>query len=93
MILISHCGISINGCPILWVQFTLVKRIYTLYCENKDIIDAVTEKKLLPPVDEKTILSFVKFRNKTVHDGIINWGNIAQIYSPLLALLYSCFFK
>ena len=76
-----------------YLNYTLVKRIYELYCENKEIIDAVTARKLLPPIDENTILSFTKLRNKKVHNGMIEWGNSAQVYPSLLALLYSCLLK
>ena len=35
-------------------------------------------------------MSFTRLRNKKVHDGMIEWGNSAQVYPSLLALLYSC---
>ena len=76
-----------------YLSYTLATRIYALYCENKEIIDAVTERRSLSPIDENAILSFTRLRNKKVHDGMIEWGNSAQVYPSLLALLYSCLLK
>lgn len=76
-----------------YLSYTLATRIYVLYCENKEIIDAVTERRSLSPIDENAILSFTRLRNKKVHDGMIEWGNSAQVYPSLLALLYSCLLK
>ena len=76
-----------------YLDFTLKNRIFTLYSENCDIVDAVIEKWALPPVDIENIGSFVKLRNNKTHAGKFEWGESAQLYTALFALVYACFFK
>ena len=74
-----------------YLDFTLVQRIYTLYQENSEFIDSITAKHSLPRLDLDNISAFVKLRNKRTHRGTADWGDNAQIYDPLFALLYACF--
>lgn len=76
-----------------YLDFTLKTRIYTLYSENCDVVDAVVAKWALPPVDIENIDFFVKLRNNKTHAGKFEWGESAQLYTALFALVYACFFK
>ena len=76
-----------------YLSYTLADKIYTLYNENKQIIDAVVSKLSLPSIDKDSIKSFVKIRNNKTHRGITEWGDSVSIYPALLALLYSCLLK
>lgn len=76
-----------------YLDFTLKTRIYALYSENRDVVDAVVAKWALPPVDIENIGSFVKLRNNKTHAGKFEWGESAQLYTALFALVYACFFK
>lgn len=76
-----------------YLDFTLKQKILTLYSENRDIIDSLTDKFCLKRMDDQVIASFVKLRNGKTHSGTIEWGNCADYYIPLLALVYSAFFR
>lgn len=76
-----------------YLDFTLKQKILTLYSENIDIIDSITDKLHLKRLDEQTIASFVKLRNGKTHSGTIEWGNCADYYMPLLAIVYSTLFR
>lgn len=76
-----------------YLDFTLKNRIFTLYSENRDAVDAVVTKWALPPVSIENIHSFVKLRNNKTHSGKFEWGESAHLYTALFALVYVCFFK
>ena len=76
-----------------YLDYTLKQKIITLYNENIDVIDAVISKWSLPKITDTNISSFVKLRNSKTHSGTIEWGENAEIYPALLALVYACFFK
>lgn len=76
-----------------YLNYTLREKIYTLYEENKEITDEITYKCGLPDLTFDEISKFVKLRNNKTHSGIIDWGNAAQVYEPLLGLTYTCFCK
>ena len=38
-------------------------------------------------------VSFVKLRNNKTHSGTVEWGESANIYAPLFAIVYASFFK
>lgn len=76
-----------------YLDFTLKNRIFTLYSENRDMVDAVVAKWALPPVDIVNISSFVNLRNNKTHSGKFEWGESANLYTALFALVYACFFK
>lgn len=76
-----------------YLDFTLKTRIYALYSENCDVVDAVVAKWALPPVDIGNIGSFVNLRNNKTHAGKFEWGESTQLYTALFALVYACFFK
>ena len=75
------------------MDYTLKERIITLYNENRDSIDAVVSKWSLPKITDTNISSFVNLRNNKTHSGTIEWGENAEIYPALLALVYVCLFK
>ena len=64
-----------------------------MYNENRDIVDKVIAKRTLPQCNEANVASFVKLRNNKTHSGIVEWGNSANLYLVLLALLYVCLFR
>lgn len=76
-----------------YLDYTLKQKIITLYNENTDAIDAVISKWSLPQITDTNISSFVKLRNSKTHSGTIEWGENAEIYPVLLALVYACLFK
>lgn len=94
----SHDEIDVNkettiSSAFQYLDFTLKQKIFTLYKENCDIIDAVVSKWSLPQVNEDNIASFVKLRNNKTHSGTVEWGDSANLYTALLALVYACFFR
>ena len=76
-----------------YLDYTLKKKILTLYNENSDIVDEIVSKYSLPSVNENSIASFVKLRNNKTHSGTVEWGESAKIYTPLFAIVYASFFK
>lgn len=76
-----------------YLDYTLKKKILTLYEENCNIVDAIISKWALPQVNEDSVGSFVKLRNKKTHSGTVEWGESADLYTVFLALLYVCIFK
>ena len=71
----------------------IMTKILTLYADHKDLIDPIIQKWSLPQIDEDSVTKFVKLRNGKTHDGAFSWGDSADIYVPLLALVYVCFFR
>lgn len=76
-----------------YLDYTLKQKIFTLYNENSDVVDAIVSKYSLPSVNENSIASFVKLRNNKTHSGTVEWGESAKIYAPLFAIVYASFFK
>ncbi len=76
-----------------YLDYTLKQKILTMYNENRDIVDKVIAKRTLPQCNEANVASFVKLRNNKTHSGIVEWGNSANLYLVLLALLYVCLFR
>ena len=56
-------------------------------------MNAIVSKYSLPSVNENNIASFVKLRNNKTHSGTVEWGESANIYAPLFAIVYASFFK
>lgn len=75
------------------MDYILKQKIITLYNENIDVINVVISKWSLPKLTNTNISSFVKLRNSKTHSGTIAWGENAEIYPALLALVYTCLFK
>lgn len=73
-----------------YLDYTLKDKIETLYQENKDIIDMVSQKWSFPLLTKENIAAFVKLRNGKTHSGKIEWGESAAIYPLLFALEYTC---
>lgn len=76
-----------------YLDYTLKEKILTLYNENCKVVDAIIEKRSLPKLNENSVGSFVKLRNAKTHYGSIEWGDNANLYTALLALVYACLFK
>lgn len=76
-----------------YLDYTLKQKILTLYNENSDVVNAIVLKYSLPSVNENSIASFVKLRNNKTHSGTVEWGESANIYAPLLSIVYASFFK
>lgn len=76
-----------------YLDYTLKQKILTLYNENSDVVNAIVSKYSLPSVDENSIASFVKLRNNKTHSGTVKWGESANIYVPLFAIVYASFLK
>lgn len=76
-----------------YLDYTLKQKILTLYNENSDVVNAIVSKYSLPSVNENSITSFVKLRNNKTHSGTVEWGESANIYVPLFAIVYASFFK
>lgn len=73
-----------------YLDYTLKDRIWTLYLEHKEAVDAISKRRSLPYLTIDNITDFVKMRNGKTHDGVIDWGNRAAIYPLLFALEYVC---
>ena len=76
-----------------YLDYTLKQKIITMYNENCDIIDTIISKRSLPQVNETNVASFVKLRNNKTHSGTIEWGDSANLYTALFALVYIGLFK
>ena len=76
-----------------YLDYTLKQKILTLYNENCDVADAIVSKWCLPKVNETNIVSFVNLRNSKTHSGTVEWSDSAQLYTPLLAIIYASFFR
>lgn len=76
-----------------YLDYTLKQKILTLYNENSDVVNAIVSKYSLPSVNENSIASFVKLRNNKTHSGAVEWGESANIYAPLFAIVYASFLK
>lgn len=76
-----------------YLDYTLKQKILTLYNENSDVVNAIVSKYSLPSVNENSIASFVKLRNNKTHSGTVEWGESANIYAPLFAIVYASFLK
>ena len=76
-----------------YLDYTLKQRVLELYVENQKLVDFIVRKWKLPEVNEASIGEFVKLRNKKTHSGVVNWGENAKIYTPLLSLVYIGFFR
>ena len=83
---------NINSC-FEYLDYTLANKINELYSENQLLIDCITRKRGLPSVSLEGIRLFTKARNGRSHDGIIDFKNSAEIYMPLLAIVYVEFFR
>lgn len=76
-----------------YLDYTLKQKILTLYNENSKVVDEIVSKWSLPQVNETSIASFVKLRNNKTHSGTIEWGDNAELYTALLALVYACLLR
>ncbi len=76
-----------------YLDYTLKDKILTLYSENNKVIDDIILKLFLPPINEENITAFVKLRNVKTHSGTFEWGDSANLYPALFALVYVCFFQ
>ena len=74
-----------------YLDYTLRQKILTLYNENSDVVNAIVSKYSLPSVNENNIASFVKLRNNKTHSGTVEWGESANIYAPLFAIVMPVF--
>jgi hypothetical protein len=75
-----------------YLELNLKSKIFALYGQHKASIDGIRQKHHLPEMTIENISKFVKLRNTRVHTGKIVWGDSAELYTSLMALLYSCFF-
>ena len=69
------------------------QKILTLYNENCEVVNKVALKNFLPQINEESIARFVNLRNKKTHSGTVEWGENAKIYTSLMAIVYSNFFR
>lgn len=86
----NHTTLS---CAFQYLSYNARTKILTLYADHKDLIDPIIKKWNLPQIDEESVTKFVKLRNGKTHGGAFSWGDSADIYIPLLALVYACFFR
>lgn len=76
-----------------YLDYTLNTKILTLYNENKGFVDLVIKKHFTPPIDDDTVAKFTKLRNAKTHAGTFEWGDSADIYWPLFAMVYVIYLK
>ena len=94
----EHNGIDVNkettmSSAFQYLDYTLKQKIFILYSENNDVVNEIVSKYSLTSLNEKSIASFVKLRNNRTHSGTVEWGESANIYTPLFAIVYAGFFK
>lgn len=94
----SHSEINVSqettiSSAFQYLDYTLKQKILTLYDENREVADAIVSKWTLPQVNEVNVASFVKLRNNKTHSGTFEWGDSANLYAPLLGIVYAGFFK
>lgn len=75
------------------LDYTLKEKILTLYTENAETIDEIIKGYSSPPINYETVHNFVKLRDNKTHAGLVDWGDRANIYYSLLAIIYLCLFK
>lgn len=76
-----------------YLDYTLKEKILTLYTENEETIDEIIKGYSSPPINYETVHNFVKLRDNKTHAGLVDWGDRANIYYSLLAIIYLCLFK
>lgn len=76
-----------------YLDYTLKRKIFTLYNENSDVANAILSRYSQPQINEESIASLVNLRNNKTHSGIIEWGESAKIYAALLSIVYASFLK
>ncbi len=76
-----------------YLDYTLKEKILALYRENEETINEIIKRHSLPPINYETVHNFVKLRNDKTHSGVVKWGDRANIYYSLLAIIYLCLFK
>jgi len=67
-----------------YINFPLAERIWYL-CEQS--LDTTLTKEKRDKLKED-VVAFVKLRNKSAHDGIVNWGESTKILTTLLRTFY-----
>ena len=82
---------TISSC-FQYLDLNLKSKIFALYEQHKAAIDGIREKYHLPEITIDSIGKFVKLRNTKAHTGKIAWSDSADLYTPLMALVYACFF-
>ena len=75
-----------------YLDYTLKEKILALYRENEETINEIIKRHSLPPINYETVHNFVKLRNDKTHSGVVKWGDRANIYYSLLAIIYLCLF-
>jgi hypothetical protein len=68
-------------------------KVMYLYQKHSEIVDAISQKSRSPLIDVENVKDFLHLRNSKAHEGKIDWGDSAEIYAPLLALVYTSFFS
>ena len=76
-----------------YLDYTLKEKILALYRENEETINEIIKRHSLPPINYETVHNFVKLRDNKAHAGLVDWGDRANIYYSLLAIIYLCLFK
>lgn len=76
-----------------YLDYTLRDKILTLYNENYEVIDEIISRWALPPMNEENVAAFVKLRNDKTHSGKFQWGDSANLYRALFALVYASLFQ
>lgn len=94
----NHSNLDVNSETTLsncfqHLDFTLRQKILTMYNDNKKFIDPITEKYILPPINDDTVKAFVNLRNTKTHRGIFEFDDSVNIYVALFALVYVQLFK
>lgn len=75
------------------LDFTLKEKIFTLYREQRTIMDDFLKKRYFPEMNRENIGRLITIRNNALHSGFIEWNGSENLYVPLKALVYASFLK
>lgn len=75
------------------LDFSLARKIMTIYSENKEIMDNLIANRKWAEFTEENVKKFVKLRNNITHPSQFEWDGSEKMYMPLFALVYIAFLR
>jgi hypothetical protein len=82
---------TISSC-FKYLDLDLKSKIFMLYKQHETAIDDIMQKYQYPEMTIDNITKFLELRNTKAHVGKTIWNESANLYIPLMALTYACFF-
>lgn len=75
------------------LELTLKNKVLYMCKINEQFLKCSNAIHFTPPLNDQNIGAFIKLRNGKTHDGFVEWNDSAQIFEPLIALVYVELFK